>query len=86
MPNKNYEAGRRREYYVKNNKIPEEFTIKQRTAGSHSPFDIISIDPENKEIELTQVKPKDMRKTEIDKIKKENEALKGNYNVQFKVR
>ena len=46
MPNPNYKAGVRFEYYIvsllKDNLDPEKYTII-RTAGSHSPVDVVII-------------------------------------------
>ena len=43
MPNKNYIKGRRKEYKICKKLIEKGFDIAQRTAGSHSPIDIIVI-------------------------------------------
>ena len=55
MPNRNYEKGRRYEYEtVKKEKA--EGCIAFRTAGSHSPIDVISIDMASRVILLIQCK------------------------------
>ena len=41
MPNRNYEKGRRGEYYVKNFLEKHGFKVL-RTAGSHSPIDLLA--------------------------------------------
>lgn len=56
-----------------------------RTAGSHSPFDVISIDAENANIFLIQSKPDSMNEKEKEKIETENIELNGVFWVKFKV-
>jgi len=55
MPSKPYLKGRRKEYKVCKQLREEGFEIVQRTAGSHSPIDIIAIKRDL--ILLVQVKP-----------------------------
>jgi hypothetical protein len=57
MPNKNYNNGRRREYFIKH-KLEAKNLLVLRTRGSHSPFDLIAIDTINHKIYFLQVKPK----------------------------
>lgn len=84
MPNKNYIKGRRKEYkYV--NIMKNKGFIAQRTAGSHSPFDIIAINPETKQIRLIQCKPDDMNSHLTQKIRNENKKLNGVFEVIFSV-
>ena len=83
MPNKNYEKGRRKEYKVCENLKKEGFPIVQRTAGSHSPFDIIAVDLKNRIIKLVQVKSGKYSR----KAKKDFERVFYWYNEgQFKVK
>ena len=82
MPNTNYIRGRRREHYICSQLKKDGFDIAQRTAGSHSPFDIIAIQIENKKIELVQVKPIG---TPNEKILEKWEGLNGKFDVEFKV-
>ena len=60
MPNRNYEKGRRKEYKIVRNLEKQGYDIVQRTAGSHSPFDIIAIDTQKGVILLVQSKPESM--------------------------
>lgn len=85
MPNKNYIKGRRKEYKISHEYIDKGFDISQRTAGSHSPFDIISISIKDKEIRLTQAKPNSMPDSMKMRIMKENEGLNGLFKVIFEV-
>lgn len=85
MPNKNYRKGRRKEYSVCDKLRAEGFDIVQRTAGSHSPIDIIAIHRENKKIKLVQVKPNNFSDKETKKLLLDNLSLSGAYNVGFAV-
>lgn len=84
MPNKNYLKGRRKEYKICNN-LKAKGYIAQRTAGSHSPFDVIAIDTKTRIIYLIQAKPDSMSENLKKKIKKENELLEGLFIVRFEV-
>jgi len=71
-----YEKGRNREYKKKYELEKEGFDIVQRTAGSHSPFDLIAIKLLTREIKLIQVKPENYKET-----KKLNEKWKDLNNI-----
>lgn len=88
-----YKKGRRKEYAICEQLKKEGFDIVQRTAGSHSPIDIIAIDTTNKVITLIQCKRtinKEM--SYIDgklkrKIEEENKELNNKvFRVYFKVK
>ncbi len=82
--NSKYQKGRRKEYkYVKI--MREKGFIAQRSAGSHSPFDVIAINPETKEIRLIQCKPDSMNAHQQQKIRNENQKLNGLFYVSFSV-
>jgi hypothetical protein len=81
MVNKNYVSGRRKEYKIRKDKLNEGFDYSQRTAGSHSEFDIISINIDKKLIVLTQAKPNSMSETEKEKIKEKIKRFDGFYSV-----
>ena len=66
MPNKNYIKGRNKEYKIVHDLISKGYDIAQRTAGSHSPIDVIGIHKDLKLISLIQAKPESM--SEKDKI------------------
>lgn len=85
MPNKNYLKGRRKEYKIVNRYKELGYNIVQRTAGSHSPFDIIAINLKKREIRLIQCKPDSMNSTQQQKIRNENELLNGLFLVSFSV-
>lgn len=84
MVNKNYQKGRNKEYKIVNS-LKSKGYLAQRTAGSHSPIDVLGINVVGKEIYLIQAKPDSMSDKEKNKIKKENEALNGFYLVSFQV-
>ena len=84
--NKNYRKGRRKEYSVIDKLRAEGcWEIVQRSKGSHSPVDIFAISKEQKRIKLIQVKPKDFSEFQENKILKENEWLKGKFEVEFEI-
>ena len=84
MPNKNYVKGRRKEYKTVHEMRDKGF-IAQRTAGSHSPVDVIAIHPEKKLIRLIQCKPDSMNAHQQQKIRNENKKLNGMFDVKFSV-
>jgi Holliday junction resolvase len=86
MPNSNYIKGRKKEYAIIKELRTVGFDIVQRTAGSHSPIDIIAIDKINKKILFTQSKPDNFSKSESDKIKKELNYLNGLFKCEFIIR
>ena len=85
MPNKNYEKGRRKEYKICNELKEQNFEIVQRTAGSHSPVDIIAINKEKGEIKLIQAKPDNMAEIAKERLLLENKWLNGWFEVTFEV-
>jgi len=85
MPNANYIKGRRKEYKIVKQHKDTGYTIAQRTAGSHSPFDVIAIDIENRVIKLIQAKPNNYTEKQTKDILEENKELNGPYKVYFVV-
>lgn len=83
MPNKNYLKGRRKEYKICDLYKNKGFDIVQRTAGSHSPFDIIAVDKKKKMISLIQCKPDNLSAKQTNKIIDENKELNGIYKTSF---
>lgn len=91
---KNYIKGRRKEYemikklkegsYIFKDGENMVFPIAQRTAGSHSPFDIVAIHPEKKVILLLQSKAGHKLSTKAtSKIEADNKELNGIFFVKF---
>ena len=85
MPNKNYLKGRRKEYKICDKLKMSGFNIVQRTAGSHSPIDILAIRFNDHKILFIQSNPKRMSKAEKNRIKEKNKFLNGKFNAEFKV-
>ncbi len=85
MPNKNYISGRRKEY-----KLMHEERVKGclafRSAGSHSPIDVVSIDAFNSKITLIQSKPNHFSENQKKKLLDKNRRLNGVFYVEFVVR
>ena len=82
MTNTNYARGRSKEYRIIN-KFKEKGYITARTAGSHSFFDVIAIDKENKCIVFIQSKPKSFSKTKAKALMKESNWLNNEFKVMF---
>jgi Holliday junction resolvase len=85
MVNKEYVKGRNKEYKIRNQLINEGFYIVQRTAGSHSPIDIIAIDKNIRVIKLIQVKPDSLSENQKIKIESEMNWLNNVFRVEFRV-
>lgn len=77
MPHPNYVKGRKKEYKICHQLRREGYDIVQRTAGSHSPIDIIAISKKDKEIVLIQSKTEEsFTEAEKKKLLKEFEWMK----------
>lgn len=85
MPNKNYVKGRNKEYKIVHALRSDGFDIAQRTAGSHSPIDIIAINRLTKVIKFVQAKPESMSQNQKDKIELENNWLNNVFRCEFEV-
>ena len=87
-----YSKGRRKEYKITEDLKKEGYDIVQRTAGSHSPIDIIAINRLTKTIKLIQSKRtiKETMDYIDNKQRKDIEAgyrwLNDIYRVEFEVR
>lgn len=77
--NKNYIAGRNKEYKVKRD-LEKQGYIVLRTAGSHGFADLIAVDRMRRKILFIQCKPKNFR----EKEKLELEELWGFMNDNFR--
>ena len=86
MPNKQYVKGARYERKVVN-EAKELGNIAFRSAGSHSPIDVITIDPTLRLIRLIQCKAgKSYSQKFKDNLEKKYEFLNGeNWEVCFEV-
>jgi len=87
-----YKQGARKEYKIVKELREAGYDIVQRTAGSHSPIDIIAINIKEKIILLIQSKRTLNQSMDyIDKklktsIEEENKELNGCFNVFFEAR
>ncbi len=88
-----YKKGARKEYkIVCDLRKSGNWDIIQRTAGSHSPIDIIAIDKKDKRILLIQSKRTLNKSMDYinpklkNKLIKENNDLIGKFNVYFVVK
>ena len=86
MPNKNYVKGRRKEYKLAKEELEAGADIVQRTAGSHSPIDIISINKTKKLIRFIQSKPDSMSEKEKKRIEEKNKDLNDWFYCEFIVK
>lgn len=84
MPNKQYIRGRRKEYKIIYSERAKG-RLAFRSAGSHSPIDVVSIDYENKEIFLIQSKPDTMSQAKRESLEEQNKKLNGTFFVKFMV-
>ena len=85
MPNKNYVKGRKKEYKICKQLRDAGYDIVQRTAGSHSPIDVIAIHKRRKVILLVQSKPDNYPVSKIEKLYIDNNWLVGKFDVEFTV-
>lgn len=81
----NYKRGARKEH-----KIVQQEKIKGclafRSAGSHSPIDVVSIDIKHKQITFIQSKPDSMSDKAKLRLESDNKSLNGVFNVSFIVK
>ena len=80
----NYEKGRRKEY-----KVIHEARAKGhlafRSAGSHSPVDVVDIDTSERVIRFVQCKPDSISEKARQKLLDENSQINGVFEVKFEV-
>ena len=82
MPNQNYIKGRRKEYRVMNDER-KQGNLVIRSAGSHSPVDVISIDVKARVIKFIQCKPDDMSERDKNKIMQSMRDLNEMFRCEF---
>jgi len=85
MPNSNYVKGRKKEYKIVNQLKSEGWDIVQRTAGSHSPIDVIAINKVLRVIKLIQSKPDNYSKSSEEKVLNECNWLNNVFRCEFEV-
>lgn len=84
MGNSHYVKGVAKERRVVNRARMEGMTAF-RSAGSHSPIDVVIIDVLRHEIHFIQCKPDDISENQRQKLLKDNEAFNGDFKVFFEV-
>ena len=84
MPNPNYVKGRRKEYKIVNDAKAKGF-LAFRSAGSHSPIDVVIIDLQEEEISFIQCKPDSISEKEKNKLRENLKRLNGFFLVDFEV-
>ena len=89
MPHLNYnpsvKKGQRKEYKVLNDER-KLGNLAIRSAGSHTPIDIISIDVHSRVIKFIQCKPDNFSEKEAEKLCQEMRELNNAYRCEFEVR
>lgn len=84
MPNRNYLKGVRKERTIVN-AARLKGHISFRSAGSHSPIDVIIIDRKEMKIHLIQCKPETMSENQKDKLRQSMQILNNPFLVDFMV-
>ncbi|KKM26101.1 hypothetical protein LCGC14_1588170 [marine sediment metagenome] len=85
MPNQRYNKGREKEYNICRRLKKDGFAVAQRTAGSHSPFDVIAINKETKTILLIQSKVSKTPKWNELAINRDWGWLNDEFRVEFRI-
>jgi len=84
MPRTNYQRGADKERRIMNTFRKDGFTAL-RSAGSHSPIDVVAINPNFNIIKLIQSKSPNISNAEKNRILKEGEKFNGIFEVQFEL-
>ena len=84
MPNPNYLKGVRKERKFVN-EARLNGSISFRSAGSHSPIDVVIIDKDTRVIRLIQCKPDTMSNNKREALRQEHNQLNGTFYVKFEV-
>ena len=80
-----YQKGARKERKLVNEARAHGLTAL-RSAGSHSPIDVVIIDYIAHTISLIQCKPDDFSKSKTEQLLEQYKHLNGTYEVRFEVR
>jgi len=84
LPNKAYLKGVRKERKLVN-KARANKLLAFRSAGSHSPIDVVIIDKYHRKVRFIQCKPDDMAQSEKERLLNELFWLAGNFKVTFEI-
>ena len=82
MPNRNYVKGRAKEYKTVH-ELKDRGYIAFRSAGSHSPFDVVGIHKRLRKVVFVQCKPDRMSENAKQKLLDEHNDLNGKFEVCF---
>lgn len=85
MSNSKYRKGYKKENALVNKFKALDWDICFRSAGSHSPIDVVVINKETREIKLIQSKPDTMSNNAKYKLEEEQQDLNGVFKVNFVV-
>ena len=80
----NYEKGRRKEYKVIH-EAKAKGHLAFRSAGSHSPVDVVDMDINERIIRFVQCKPDSISGKARQKLLDENSQINGVFEVKFEV-
>lgn len=83
--NKNYNNGRAKEYRLINKLKKDGYDITFRSAGSHSPIDVIGIN-KNKSIIFIQSKPRKFSKRQKKIIEDRLDWLNNKFEGKFEIK
>ena len=81
----NYAKGRKKEYKILK-EARELGHVALRSAGSHSPIDVVDIDLDARVIKFVQCKPDSMQAKAREKLLMDNHLLNGSFFCVFEVR
>ena len=84
MPNKAYLKGVRKERKLVNRARANKL-LAFRSAGSHSPIDVVIIDKYHRKVRFIQCKPDDMAQSAKERLYNEFYWLEGSFKVSFEV-
>jgi Holliday junction resolvase len=84
MPNRNYLKGVRKERQLVN-QAREQGLIAFRSAGSHSPIDVVIINMEKEEIRFIQCKPDSISQPEKARLEASLKHLNDFFSCSFEV-
>ena len=84
MTNKSYMKGYRKERATVN-EARAEGKLAFRSAGSHSPIDVVIINKDSREICLIQCKAGDLTENQRNRLLEQWGGLNGMYSVRFHV-
>lgn len=82
MSNPNYIKGRKKEYRVMNEER-KLGNLVLRSAGSHSPIDVVSIDVKARVIKLIQCKPDDFSELNKSRLELQARELNNVFRCEF---